>query len=110
MDVSACSSLPPCGGGSGRGGATSETSPVEPPPPTPPRKGEGRRNRRPLRRKGFRSASPSPSLPRRDDLDLVVGLERGLRPLAARQHVEIQRDRKMRALIFQFAEQRIDPR
>src|ERR1700737_1305788 len=51
---------------------------------------------------------PSPSLPRRDDLDLVAALERCLRPLAARQHVVIQRDRKMRALIFEFAEQRVD--
>src|SRR5262249_11489651 len=30
-------SLPPCGGGLGRGGAES----ASPPPPTPPRKGEG---------------------------------------------------------------------
>src|ERR1700761_3379353 len=55
-------------------------------------------------------SSPSPSLPRRDDLDLVAAFERGLGPAALRQHVEIQRDRKMRALIFELAEQRIDPR
>src|SRR5258705_6516591 len=53
-------------------------------------------------------SSSSPSLPRRDDLDLVAVLDRRLRPLTARQHVVIQRDREMRALIFQFAEQRID--
>src|SRR5258708_9010861 len=51
---------------------------------------------------------PSPSLPRGDDLDLVAVLERGLRPLGSRQHVEIQRDREMRALIFKLAQQRID--
>src|ERR1035437_1750418 len=50
----------------------------------------------------------SPSLPRRDDLDLVAVLERRLRPLAARQHVEIQRDGEMGALIFELAEQRVD--
>src|SRR5258708_21123937 len=50
----------------------------------------------------------SPSLPRRDDLDLVAILQRRLRPFALRQHVVIQRDRKMVALIFEFAEQRID--
>src|SRR3982074_1848928 len=52
--------------------------------------------------------SSSPSLPWRDDLDLVAVLQRRLRPLAARQHVVIQCDRKMRALIFEFAEQRVD--
>src|SRR5712692_6522168 len=51
---------------------------------------------------------PSPSLPRRDDLDLVAVLERRLGPAAARQHVVIQRDRKMRAFIFELAEQRVD--
>src|SRR6266852_9721537 len=60
------------------------------------------------RRKLFVVVIPSPSLPRCDDLDLVAVLERGLRPLGSRQHVEIQRDRKMRALIFKFAQQRID--
>src|SRR6266576_4180098 len=40
-------SLPPCGGGSGRGVAPSEISPVKPPPLTPPRKGEGNRFRSP---------------------------------------------------------------
>src|SRR5271168_5361719 len=55
-------------------------------------------------------ASSSPSLPRRDDLDLVAGLERRLRPPAFRQHVVIHRDRKMRALIVEFAEQRIELR
>src|ERR1700731_4509960 len=53
-------------------------------------------------------SSSSASLPWRDDLDFVAVLERGLCPAAARQHVVIQRDRKMRALIFEFAEQRID--
>src|SRR5260370_32328210 len=51
----------------------------------------------------------SPSLPRRDDLDLVAGLKRRLGPAALRQHVVIQRDREMRALIFEFSEQRVDP-
>src|ERR1700733_2374083 len=50
----------------------------------------------------------SPSLPRRDDFDLVAGLELRLRPAAPRQHVIIHRDRKMRALIIKLAEQRID--
>ena len=50
----------------------------------------------------------SPSLPRRDDLDLVAALQRGLRPLASRQNVVIQRDRKMRTFVVEFAEQRID--
>ena len=50
----------------------------------------------------------SPSLPRRDDLDLVAGLQRRLRPAAFRQHVVIQRDREMGALIFEFGEQRVD--
>src|SRR3954464_4225155 len=54
--------------------------------------------------------SLSPSLPRRDDLDLVTGLERGPRPLASRQHVVIQRDREMIAFVFQFSQQRIDIR
>src|SRR5258707_15494152 len=51
---------------------------------------------------------PSPSLPRRDDLDLVAGLKLRLRPPALRQHVAIQRDRKMRALIFELAQHRLD--
>src|ERR1700730_3478413 len=49
--------------------------------------------------------SSSPSLPRRDDLDFVAAFQRRLRPLAARQHVAIQCDRKMRALVFDLAEQ-----
>src|SRR3954464_6391666 len=52
----------------------------------------------------------SPSLPRRDDLDLVAGFKPRLRPAAARQHVEIQRDRKMRAFVVELVEQRIDMR
>src|SRR4051812_20710461 len=52
----------------------------------------------------------SPSLPWRDDLDLVAALDRRLRPLALRQHVVVQRDRKMRAFIFELAQQRIDAR
>src|ERR1700683_4977130 len=56
------------------------------------------------------SMAPSPSLPRRDDLDFVAIVERRLGPAAARQHVEIQRDGKMRALIVELIEQRIDPR
>src|SRR4051812_33305250 len=55
-------------------------------------------------------APSSPSLPRRDDLDLVAVIDRRFGPAAFRQHVAIQRDRKMRALVFEFAEQRIDPR
>src|ERR1700686_2847923 len=50
----------------------------------------------------------SPSLPRRDDLDLVAVLERRLCPLGSRQHVVIQRDRKMRAFIFKLGQQRVD--
>src|SRR5260221_1633175 len=50
----------------------------------------------------------SPSLPRRDDLDGVAAFQRRLAPPAFRQHVEIQRDREMRALIFELAQQRID--
>src|SRR5439155_24234858 len=53
-------------------------------------------------------APSSPSLPRRDDLDLVAVLDRRLGPAAFRQHVVIQRDREMRALVFEFAEQRGD--
>src|SRR5216683_4906291 len=67
-----------------------------------PQAGRGKQKRRML----FHPSSPS--LPRRDDLDLVAGLKRRLRPPAARQHVVIQRDREMRALIFEFAEQRVD--
>src|SRR5665213_2792227 len=55
---------------------------------------------------GFQPSS-SP-LPRRDDLDLVAGFKRGVGPAAARQHVEIQRDREMLARIVEFAEQRVD--
>src|SRR5882672_9426745 len=50
---------------------------------------------------------PSPSLPRGDDLDLVAVFERGLRPLGSRQHVKIRRDRKVRPLISNLAQQRI---
>src|SRR6266700_2863963 len=53
-------------------------------------------------------ASRSPSLPRRDDLDLVAGLQRGLGPAVLRHHVVIHRDRKMRAFEFQLAQQRVD--
>src|SRR5258708_39309457 len=56
----------------------------------------------------FSRALISPSLPRRDDLDLVAGLKLRLRPPALRQHVVIHRDRKMRAFIFEFAQQRLD--
>src|SRR6476661_448134 len=56
----------------------------------------------------FASNALSPSLPRRDDLDLVAVRERRLRPAAFRQHVVVQRDRKMRALIVELGEQRID--
>src|SRR5258708_5888104 len=52
----------------------------------------------------------SPSLPRRNDLDLVAAVQPRLCPFALRQHVVIQRDRKMRALIFELAQQRIDAR
>src|SRR5262252_8951506 len=55
-----------------------------------------------------RRRSSSPSLPRRDDLDLVAGLELRLGPAAFRHHVVIQRDREMRTLIVELAEQRID--
>src|SRR4051794_23104018 len=56
------------------------------------------------------ASASSSSLPRRDDLDLVAGLNQRLCPAVARQHVEIQRDREMRALVFEFVEQRIDMR
>src|SRR6478735_12017568 len=52
-------------------------------------------------------SSPSPSLPRRDDLDLVAGLEVGLGPAALRHDVVVQRDREMGALIVELAEQRV---
>src|SRR6476646_7321840 len=52
--------------------------------------------------------SSSPSLPWRDDLDLVAGLQRRLGPAALRQHVVIQRDREMAALVVEFTKQRID--
>src|SRR3981081_2570716 len=72
------------------------------------RRDDSRREFARRRGKLFVVVIPSPSLPWRDDLDLVAVLERGLRPLTARQHVEIQRDRKMRALIFELGEQRVD--
>src|SRR6187399_1170501 len=50
----------------------------------------------------------SPSLSWRDDFDLVAGFERRLGPAAARQHIKVQRDGKMAALIFEFAEQGVD--
>src|SRR5882757_598131 len=50
------------------------------------------------------SRARSPSLPRRNDLDLVAVLDRRLGPAAFRQHVEIQRDRKMAAFVFELAE------
>src|SRR5258707_14651315 len=50
----------------------------------------------------------SPSLPRRDDLDLVAVVQLRLRPPALRQHVVIHCDRKMRAFIFELAQQRLD--
>src|SRR5487761_2757838 len=62
-----------------------------------------------VRREFARMTFISPSLPRRDDLDLVAVLERGLGPAALRQHVVIDGDRKMRALIFELAEQRVEP-
>src|SRR3954467_9755977 len=49
-----------------------------------------------------------PSLPWRDDLDLVAALQRGFGPAAFRQHVVIHRNRKMRAFVFELAEQRVD--
>src|SRR4051812_34966170 len=52
--------------------------------------------------------SSSSSLPRRDDLDLVARFQRRLGPAATRQHVVIHGDRKMRALIVEFAQQRVD--
>src|SRR5665213_2593001 len=54
--------------------------------------------------------TPSPSLPWRDDLDFVAAFQRRFGPAAFRQHVEIQRDGKMAAFIFEFAEQRVDTR
>src|SRR3981081_4603226 len=50
----------------------------------------------------------SPSLPWRDDLDLVAALDRRLRPAALRQHVVIHCDREMGAFVFELAEQRVD--
>src|SRR5437773_9400873 len=55
---------------------------------------------------GARSPPSSPSLPRRDDLDLVAVLDRRFGPAAFRQHVVIQRDGEMGALVFELAEQR----
>src|SRR5665213_417962 len=56
----------------------------------------------------FDARSSSPSLPWRDDLDLVAGPDRGFGPAAFRQHVVIHRDREMAALVFEFAEQRVE--
>src|SRR6185295_16873129 len=53
-------------------------------------------------------SSPSPSLPRGDDLDLVAALQHSLGPAAFRQHVVIYGDRKVRALVFELGEQRVD--
>src|SRR5437764_4128658 len=53
-------------------------------------------------------SSLSPSLPRRDDLDLIAAVEPCLGPFGAWQHVIIQRDREMRALIFELGQQRLD--
>src|SRR6266568_453126 len=50
----------------------------------------------------------SPSLPRRDDLDLVAVAQRGLGPAAPGHHVVIHGDCEMRALIVEFAQQRLD--
>src|SRR6516165_1485590 len=49
----------------------------------------------------------SPSLPWRDDLDLVAGFELCFGPAALRDHVVVQRDREMRALVVELAEQRV---
>ena len=50
----------------------------------------------------------SPSLPRRDDLDLVAALQHRLGPAAFRQHVVIHGDREMGALIVELAQLRRD--
>src|SRR5215212_7843129 len=50
----------------------------------------------------------SPSLPRCDDLDLVAGFQRRLRPFCTRQYVEIQCDGEMGAFIVEFAQERVD--
>src|SRR5579871_431848 len=50
----------------------------------------------------------SPSLPRRDDLDLIAVLELRLGPAAFRHHVIVERDRKMCALIVELAQKRVD--
>src|SRR5258708_5102893 len=55
-------------------------------------------------------APSSPSLPRRNNLDLVAVLDRRLGPAVFRQHVVIQRDGEMSAFVFELAEQRVDPR
>src|SRR5262245_31696550 len=52
----------------------------------------------------------SPSLPRRDDLDLVAAREQPLGPLAFRHHVVIDRDREMRAFIVELAQERLHAR
>src|SRR4051794_36913506 len=57
--------------------------------------------------KGNSSPSPSPSLPRRDDLDFVAGLEVGFGPAALRHDVVVERDREMGALVVELAEQRV---
>src|SRR3954447_25341650 len=54
------------------------------------------------------SAPSSPSLPRRDDLDLVAGLQRRLGPAALRHDVVVERDREMGAFVVELAEQRVD--
>src|SRR3954451_20452968 len=59
-------------------------------------------------REQFDVPSSLSSLARRDDLDLIAAVEPGLCPFRARQHVVIQRDREMRALIFELGQQRLD--
>src|SRR3954452_791700 len=49
----------------------------------------------------------SPSLPRRDDLDLVTGLQAGFGPAAFRHDVVIERDREMGAFVVELGEQRV---
>src|SRR5882672_10770062 len=56
----------------------------------------------------LRASSPSPSLPRRDDLNLVAGLDRCRGPGAEWHHVVIDRGREMRAFVVEFAQQRVD--
>src|SRR6516164_4646072 len=59
------------------------------------------------RRASLRTSS-LPSLPRRDDLDLIAAFQPRFGPAAFRHHVVIQGYREMRALIVEFAEQRSD--